>query len=215
MVNEENTTIEEVLKKGQEVLENQNKLLQEFKEKIKGKVVVLYGQAWIGKSLFTLNLSKLFSFPKLFLIDNNYTQDYFNINPKIQVVRIEDPKQLDQIIQKEPPLEDKLIIIDSITTLQTSFISKSYFSPRAYNEFNNFSDKIAKKLSELKPKTTSILIAHEKIQDWDKKIVVPRINFTMLRNCDVRVRMYLEDGQRKIRIEAMREVPKTLTWVIE
>jgi len=204
-------TLKELLEKQQE----QSKKLEQFKKEIQGKVVILYGQAWIGKSLFVLNLSNLFTFSKLFLIDNNYTEEYFKINPKLQVVRIENPKQLEQFILREPSLDDKLVIIDSITTLQTAFIRESYFSPRAYNEFNNFADKVAKRLSELKPKVTSILIAHEKISDWEKRIVTPRVNWTMLRNCDVKVRMYYEDGIRKVRIEQKREVPKNLEWVIE
>lgn len=189
--------------------------LEKFKQKIQGKVVVLYGQAWIGKSLFSLTLSNLFTHAKVFLIDRNYPQDFFKVNPKANIVEVENPKQLDLMLSKEVSLEDKLIVIDSITTLQTSFIRESYFSPRAYLEFNNFSDKIANQLTKLTPKTTSILIAHEKIRDWQTQEAIPRINWTMLRNCDMMVRMYKENGKRKVSIIAIRELPKKVEWYFE
>jgi hypothetical protein len=189
--------------------------LQEFKNKIKGKVVVLYGQAWVGKSLFSLALSNLFTHIKIYLIDRNYPSEFFNINKNASIVEIDNPKQLDLNLSKEPSLDDKLIIIDSITTLQTSFIKDSYFSPRAYLEYNNFSDKIAKRLSELTPKTTSILIAHEKIKDWQTQDTVPRVNWSMLRNTDMLVRMFKENGKRKLTIIAKRELPQKVEWYFE
>jgi hypothetical protein len=189
--------------------------LQQFKEKIKGKVVVLYGQAWVGKSLFSLTLSNLFTHTKIFLIDRNYPQEFFKINPNASITEVDNPRQLDLMLSKEPSLDDKLIVIDSITTLQTSFIKESYFSPRAYLEYNNFSDKIAKRLSELTPKTTSILIAHEKIKDWNTQETIPRINWTMLRNTDMLVRMYKENDKRRLKIIAKRELPQKVEWFFE
>jgi len=196
-------------------LEFNKEQLEKFKETIKGKVVVLYGQAWVGKSLFSLTISNLFTHSKVFLIDRNYPSEFFKINPNASITEIENPKQLDLMISKETSLDDKLIVIDSITTLQTSFIKESYFSPRAYLEYNNFSDKIAKRLTELTPKTTSILVAHEKIKDWNTQETVPRINWTMLRNCDMLVRMYKENDKRKLKIVAKRELPTKVEWYFE
>jgi len=196
-------------------LEFNKEQLQAFKETIKGKVVILYGQAWVGKSLFALTLSNLFTHSRIFLIDKNYPSEFFTINKNANIVEIENPRQLDLMISKETSLDDKLIIIDSITTLQTSFIKESYFSPRAYLEYNNFSDKIAKRLTELTPKTTSLLIAHEKIRDWNTQETVPRINWTMLRNCDMLVRMYKENDKRKLKIMAKRELPSKVEWYFE
>jgi hypothetical protein len=201
--------------KSLEEITQQQKALEEFKNKIKGRVIILYGASWIGKSLFALNLSKLFTFTKLYLIDNNYTQEYFNINPKIDIVKIETPKQLDYSLTKETIAEDKLIIIDSITTLQTAFIRDEYFSARAYNEFNNFADRIARKLSNLTPKTTSIIIAHEKIKDWKTAEVIPRVNYTMLRNADMLIRIYRDGDKRKVKIVDYRHVPKKIEFEIE
>lgn len=189
--------------------------LTKFKEKIQGKVVCLFGQAWIGKSLFCLTLSKLFTHAKIFLIDRNYPQEFYKINPKISIIEIEQPRQLDLMLSRENSLDDKLIVIDSITTLQTSFIKESYFSPRAYLEFNNFSDKIANALSKLTPRTTSILVAHEKIRDWQSQEAVPRINWTMLRNTDMLVRMYKDGDKRKIKIVGIRELPSKVEWWFE
>lgn len=196
-------------------LEFNKELLTAFKEKIKGKVVCLYGQAWIGKSLFSLTLSNLFTHSKVFLIDRNYPQEFFKINTNANIVEIDTPKQLDLMLSKETSLDDKLLILDSITTLQTSFIRESYFSPRAYLEFNNFSDKIARKLTELTPKTTSIIIAHEKIRNWETQEAIPRLNWTMLRNTDMLVRMFLSENKRKLVITANRELPKKVEWYFE
>jgi hypothetical protein len=209
--------LEQYLKEGMSMtsLEFNKEQLQQFKEKIKGKVVVLYGQAWIGKSLFSLTLSNLFTHTRVFLVDRNYPQEFFKINPNANITEIDNPKQLDLMLSKETSLDDKLIVIDSITTLQTSFIKESYFSPRAYLEFNNFSDKIAKKLTELTPKTTSILVAHEKIKDWETQEAIPRINWTMLRNTDMLIRMYKENGKRKIKVVAQRELPQKVEWFFE
>jgi hypothetical protein len=189
--------------------------LMKFKEAIKGKVICLYGQAWVGKSLFTLTLSNLFTHVKIFLIDRNYPQVFYKINANANITEIETPKQLDLMLTKETSIDDKLIVIDSITTLQTSFIKESYFSPRVYLEFNNFSDKIARKLTELTPKTTSVIIAHEKIKNWETQETVPRINWTMLRNVEMLVRMYKENNKRKITIVAQRELPKKIEFWIE
>jgi len=214
MLNYQADNMSEETKSLTELTEKQD-ALTEFKNKVKGKVIILFGQAWVGKSLFALTLSKTFTHSKVFLIDNNYGQDYFKINPKIDIVKIDTPKQLDMSLTKEPSLEDKLIIIDSITTLQTAFIRESYFSPRAYNEFNNFSDRIARKLSELTPKTTSIIIAHERIGNWETKETVPRVNWTMLRNADVLVRIYKENDSRKVKIVNFRQLPQKMTFVFE
>jgi hypothetical protein len=196
-------------------LEFNKEQLQAFKEKIKGKVVCLYGQAWVGKSLFSLMLSNTFTHSKVYLIDRNYPQDFFKINPNVEIVEIETPKQLDLSLSKETSLDDRLIVVDSITTLQTSFLRETYFSPRAYLEFNNFSDKIARKLTELTPKTTSIVIAHEKIRNWETQETVPRINWTMLRNMDMIVRMYKENNKRKLIVVAQRELPKKVEFYFE
>lgn len=186
--------------------------MKKFKDKIQGKVVCLYGQAWVGKSLFTLTLSKYFRTAKLFLVDKNYPQEFFKINPNLQVIEIDSPRQLDLAISKTPSLDDQLIIIDSITTLQTEFIRETYFSPRAYVEFNNFSDKIARHLTALTPRTTSIVIAHEKIKNWEKKETAPRLNWVFLRNIGMIVHMVQEDDKRKIIIEKERELPNKVEF---
>jgi len=186
-----------------------------FKEEIEGKVVLLYGVPLVGKSIFCLTLSKLFEKSVLFLIDKNYPAEFFSINPKIQVIDIDEPKQLDMYISKLPSTNDQLVIIDSITTLQTSFIRKDYWSARMVNEFNMFADKIARELHRLKPRTTSIMIAHEKLTDWEKKTVGPRVSWIVMRNMDLAYRMYQEDSTRKISLTHKREVPKELKWVFE
>jgi predicted ATP-dependent serine protease len=186
-----------------------------FKEEIKGKVVLLYGVPLVGKSVFCLTLSKLFEKSILFLIDKNYPAEFFSINPKIQIIEIDEPKQLDMYISKLPSIDDQLIIIDSITTLQTSFIRKDYWSARIVNEFNMFADKIARQLHYLKPRTTSVMIAHEKLTDWEKKTVGPRVSWIVMRNMDLAYRMYQEDGVRKIKLTHKRTVPKELKWVFE
>jgi len=206
------TIVEFAEKKPEELIKKE---MEKFKQKIQGKVVCLYGQAWVGKSLFALNLSKYFKNAKLFLVDKNYPAEFFKVNPNLQVIEIDSPRQLDLMISKTPSLDDQLIIIDSITTLQTEFIRESYFSPRAYVEFNNFSDKVARQLTALTPRTTSLVIAHERIKDWEKKTVVPRLNWVFLRNIGIIAHMVQEDDKRKIVIERVRELPSKVEFYFE
>jgi predicted ATP-dependent serine protease len=204
------------LKTGLQIYEEEKKRqeeqLKKVKEKIEGKTAMLFGEPMIGKSLFALTLSKLFDKSVLLLIDRNYPQSFFSINTKLEIQQIDNPKQLDFIVKKIPASNNQLVIIDSITSLSTFFLQEAYFSPRAVNAFNNFTDKIIRQLASLTPHTTNLIIAHEKIKDFETGEVAPRVNKIILRNIDIVLRMFIEDGKRTIKVWQERKLPSKVEW---
>jgi predicted ATP-dependent serine protease len=196
----------------QEEKKKQEEELKKIKERIEGKTAMLFGEPLIGKSLFALTLSKLFDKSVLLLIDRNYPQSFFSINTKLEIQQIDNPKQLDFIVKKIPALNNQLVIIDSITSLSTFFLQEAYFSPRAVNAFNNFTDKIIRHLASLTPHTTNLIIAHEKIKDFETGEVAPRVNKIVLRNIDVVLRMFIENGKRTIKVWQERKLPTKVEW---
>jgi predicted ATP-dependent serine protease len=207
-----NGELKSALEMYQEEKKKQEEELKKIKQKIEGKTVMLFGEPMIGKSLFALTLSKLFDKSILLLIDRNYPKEFFAINPKLEVQQIDNPKQMDFIVKKIPPSNNQLVIIDSITSLSTFFLQEAYFSPRAVNAFNNFTDKIIRQLASLTPHTTNLIIAHEKIKDFETGEVAPRVNKIVLRNIDIVLRMFIEDGKRTIKIWQERKLPSKVEW---
>jgi len=193
------TAIEEEKKK-------QESMFSGIKERIKGKVAVLYGEPFVGKSVFALNFSKIFKNSTLLLIDRNYIDDYFKINTNLNVLKVNSPKQLEYYLGKEIEVkEDQLIIIDSITSLSPFFITESYITPRGANAFSNFVDKVMRHLATLKP-TTSLVITHERLKSFESKDIVPRINMIALRHADIVMRMWVENEERKIEVVKERKM---------
>ena len=204
------------LKTAFEIFEEERKRQEEemrkIKQRIEGKTVVLFGEPLAGKSLFALTLSKLFEKSILLLIDKNYPKEFFSVNPQVELQTIENPKQLDFIVKKIPPANNQLVIIDSITSLSTFFLQEAYFSPRALNAFNNFTDKIIRQLASLTPHTTNLIIAHEKIKNFETGEVAPRVNKIVLRNVDIVLRMSIENGKRTIKVFEERKLPTKVEW---
>jgi len=181
--------------------------IKQFEEKVKGKVAVLFGQYMIGKTLLALQLARNFKNPLILKIDTNYPAEYYEIS-KATIKDIQNQYSIINEIKNIPKSTD-LVVIDSITSLQSMIVGEKMFSPRAYLEYNNLCDWIAKKLGDLKKiqGLTSILIAHERLKDWESKEVVPRVNQIMLRHIDVMFRMVREDnGDRVVKLVFERKV---------
>jgi predicted ATP-dependent serine protease len=197
----------------EEEKKKQESLFGGIKERIKGKVSVLYGDPFVGKSLFALNLSKQFKNSTLLLIDMNYVDEYFSINKELKVIKVSSPKQLEYYLGKEIEVkEDQLLIVDSITSLAPFFITETYITPRGANAFSNFVDKVMRHLATLKP-TTSLVITHEKLKSFESKDIVPRINMIALRHADIVMRMWItESGERKIEIVKERKMPSKIDF---
>ena len=187
-------------------------VFNQVKNRIKGKTCILYGEPFVGKSIFSLNLSKYFKNSTLLLIDRNYIEEYFSINPNIKVLKVNSPKQLEYYISKEiEQKEDQIVIVDSITSLAPFFIKETYATPREMKSFSDFVDKVVRSLSNLKP-TTSLIVTHEKIKSFESKEIVPRINMIALRHCDVVLRMWIEDSERKVAVVRERKMPESFDF---
>jgi hypothetical protein len=119
------------------------------------------------------------------------------------------------VIQKIPPENNQLVIIDSITSLSTFFLQEAYFSPRAINAFNNFSDKIIRHLASFTPHTTNLIIAHERLKSFETNEVAPRVNKIVLRNVDIVLRMYLDNDKRIIKVHQERKLPAKIEYYFE
>ena len=204
----------------QEEKKKQEEELRKIKERIQGRMVLLFGEPFVGKSLFVLTISKLFQNSTLLLIDRNYPEEFYKINPKLQIKKIYYQDNLIDAVEELKELPDQLIAIDSITSLSSMFLTRSLSSPRAVNEFVNFSDKILRKLS-LFP-ATKIIVAHERLKSFETKEVEPRINKVVLRHCDVVMRMFVEPvfdnkgvkvgEKRTIKIVQERKLPTKVEW---
>lgn len=179
---------------------------EKLKKALKGKTVVLYGNYGVGKTIFSLLFSKQFKNSVFLVIDKNYYSEYYKINPKAKFIDIHNVWQLRQSIKSLQKSSDTLVVVDSITTIQSEIVGEKGFSPRAYNEYNNTCDWITNQLSKLKPEVTSIIIAHERIKDWESQEAIPRFNPIALRNVDVQLRMVMERGKRKLNFTFARTV---------
>jgi predicted ATP-dependent serine protease len=181
--------------------------IKKIRNMILGKTVMLFGEPLVGKSLFALTLSKQFDKSVLLLIDRNYPKEFFLVNSKIQVHQINNPKHLDYVVQKIQSENNQLVIIDSITSLSTFFLQEAYFSPRAINAFNNFSDKIIRQLASLTPNTTNLIIAHERLKSFETNEVAPRVSKIVLRNVD--------NEKRFIKVYQERKLPQKFEYYFE
>jgi predicted ATP-dependent serine protease len=199
----------------QETVIKSEENIKKVRNLILGKTVMLFGEPLVGKSLFALTLSKQFDKSVLLLIDRNYPKEFFSVNSKIQVHQINNPKYLDYVVQKIQPENNQLIIIDSITSLSTFFLQEAYFSPRAINAFNNFSDKIIRQLASLTPHTTNLIIAHERLKSFETNEVVPRVSKIVLRNVDMILRMHVDNEKRFIKVYQERKLPAKVEYYFE
>jgi predicted ATP-dependent serine protease len=199
----------------QEAVLKSEENVKKIRNLILGKTAMLFGEPLVGKSLFALTLSRQFDKSVLLLIDRNYPKEFFSINPKLEVHQINNPKHLDYVIQKIPPENNQLIIIDSITSLSTFFLQEAYFSPRAMNAFNNFSDKIIRQLASLTPHTTNLIIAHERLKSFETNEVAPRVSKIVLRNVDIILRMHVDNEKRFIKVYQERKLPAKIEYYFE
>jgi hypothetical protein len=131
--------------------------LAELAKRIKGKVVVLYGEPLIGKSILVHYLSKHFEKPVLFKVDNNYGDEYKSINPNLKYLDTPSFEKLMYYLDKASGFDNDFIAIDSLTSLAAEVLSKGSLSPRDYNRLASMYDIVTFKASRLKPKPLSLL----------------------------------------------------------
>jgi len=178
--------------------------LKALADRIRGKVVVLYGEPLVGKTVLVHLLSKYFESPVLIKVDNNYGDEYKQLNPNLKYLDAPTFERVNYYIDKSKEYNNDLIIIDSLTSLAAEVLSKGSLSPRDYNRLASMYDVITFKASRLKPKTV-IIVVHEKIVSFETKETGPRMNRIALRNVDMVIRLYNdENGERVIKIVAER-----------
>lgn len=182
--------------------------LELLAKKIKGKVCLLWGEPYTGKSILSLNISKYFENPVLLLIDTNYPSEYYGINLKLHIIKIDTFQKLLLNLENIKNKEYDFIIIDSITTLASESVIKSEsfirgeLSPRVFLILRYLFDAITRKASALKEVGKTVLLIGHSAFDWKNNTYRPSINKLALRNVDLLIRMYVdENGKRKLEFE--------------
>lgn len=180
--------------------------LNKIKDTLFGKFIILYGEPFVGKTTFAMNLAKLYKNRILLKVDKNYdaVNDY---NFDGWLVEIENPAHLLRVVEKIYEREDQIVILDSITSLDSYFVPRDdplKMDPRLTNARTRYFDAVLQRLSKLKKNGTVLVICHERIVDFATRKVGPRINVVALRHVDLVLRMVIENGKRKIRKEKIR-----------
>jgi len=189
----------------EEQKEEQKDELRELAEKIRGKVIVLYGEPLVGKTVLVHLLSRYFEKPLLLKIDNNYGDEYRELNPKLKYLDSPSFEKVLYYLDKAKEFDNDFIAIDSLTSLASEILSKGSLSPRDYNRLASMYDIVTFKASRLKPRTV-LIVAHERIVNFETREVGPRMNKIALRNVDMLIRLYKDqEGNRIISIVAERK----------
>ena len=185
--------------------------LQEIKNLVQGDIVVIFGRPFSGKSVLALMLSRHFSNSHLILIDSNYTKEYFKINPNIRVRYIKLGRnvwevfhQIVEALREVPKDLESLVIIDSLTTLQSSVLGPRV-SPYENLLYSRLVDSLMLRLRWLKP-ATSVVICHEKLLSFESQDLVPRMNLVVMRHVDKVIHLVEEGGKRKLEVKLAREL---------
>jgi hypothetical protein len=185
--------------------------IEKFASEIRGKLVVLFGEPYVGKTTLVHAVAKHFERVIYFKVDKNFNIGDF---PKdnIYYIEVNAPwellRELKNLNQK-PPAPNSLIVVDSVTSLDAFFIPSdpTQPSPRLENARAKFADAVMQRLSYLKPNTVMVL-AHEKIRDFRTGEVGPRFNVVALRHADLMYHLVIENGKRKVKKVRERRVVK-------
>jgi len=187
-----------------------------IKNEMYGKQVILFGEPFSGKTTFAMRLSKEYTNTTLLKVDKNYNVEEYDFRGV--VYEIYSPKQLKFLIEnKLEEKDDHLIILDSLTSLDSLFVPEDplKIDPSMFNRRASFFDRILQQLSKFKKKGTVLIICHEKIADFRTREVAPRVNRIVLRHCDAVYRLTVENGKRKLKKVLERKVVKDPEIVFE
>ncbi len=183
----------------------------------KNKIVVIFGEPLIGKTTFVRKILENKDKVIWFKVDTNYkTSDLPN---KFNII---DVKHYTILLSKLSELNNydmkgRWIVVDSITSLSSDFLSDKLMSPRKNIELSNFYDVVFRRLSLLKEKgATIIIIAHEAVKSFQPYEIGPKMNVTVLRHIDKVYRVYKkENGARAIKKWKERVVVNDPKFFIE
>jgi len=178
-----------------------------MKKELYGKLVVLFGRPMVGKTTFAMKFAKTFLNMVLLKIDKNYDAKDFGLRDD-QIFEVNSPRQLLYFIDKLEPKEDMIVIVDSITSMDSFFVSEdpTKDDPRVNNRRARFCDAVLQRLQRFKQKGVVLVIAHEAIKNFRTGEIGPRMNIVALRHADVLLHATIENGRRKIKKIVKREV---------
>ena len=173
-------------------LENFNSVFERFLQKNRGKVILLFGNPFTGKSTFAVNLCKSAKSYIYYAIDTTIPAE------GIQLTRVRNWNDLRYKLRNLQEVPE-LIVIDSLTTLASEFNPENLISPRANLMLARFYDEVLRTLSKFRNKATILVIAHEALDFMrEKPEPQPRMNKNSLRNVDVIYRAIKENGKYRI-----------------
>jgi len=101
-----------------------------------------------------------------------------------------------------------------MSELKTAFEIFEEERKRQEEEMRKIKQRIEGKtvVASLTPHTTNLIIAHEKIKNFETGEVAPRVNKIVLRNVDIVLRMSIENGKRTIKVFEERKLPTKVEW---
>jgi len=187
-----------------------------MKKQLYGKLVVLFGRPMVGKTTFAMKFAKAFLNVALLKIDKNYDAKAFGLRED-QVYEVYSPKQLLYYIDKLEPKEDMIVIVDSITSMDSFFVPEdpTKEDPRVNNRRARFCDAVLQRLQKFKQKGVVIVIAHEAIKNFKTGEIGPRMNIVAMRHADALLHATIENGKRKIKRVIVREIVKEPEFDVE
>jgi len=182
---------------------------RKFADEIRGKLIVIFGQPYAGKTTLAHALSRYFDRTIYLKVDRNFSRDDFaHIAKNVYYIDIDSPQRLLRELRslaRSPP-SGALIVVDSVTSLDSFFVPSDPTtpSPRMENARAKFADAVMQLLSFVKGRNTVVVIAHEKIRDFKTGEIGPRFNLVALRHSDANYHLTIEDGRRKVKKVAER-----------
>ena len=185
-----------------------------LKEKLKGKLVILYGSPMVGKTTFAHQLAREYSACLYLKIDKNFRKGDYDVD-NVVYHEINDPEQLLEIVKQLAPQKDTLVVLDSVTSLDAFFVSNPLVpSPRMDVARARFADAVIFHLQRLKENNTVLVIAHEKIADFKTEEIAPRMNAITMRHADIVMRAKIENGKHIIEVERIRKPKKQVNFEV-
>ena len=190
--------------------------MEKLAQKIKGKVVLVFGPSMVGKTTLALHLSKYFESPLYFRIDRNIDLEKIKkINENLKVIDVNSYNELLQQLDYKQLKNYDLVIVDSLTGLNEELEAR-YRPPKLYLELSRMQRQVIFRLSRVKPFVTSLIITHSRLEDFETRTIGPSINNKVLKHIDLVLQVYKDrEGNRIVKLWAERKLPEKPEFKIE
>ena len=137
--------------------------LKQFAEIIRNKLVVLFGEPYVGKTTLAHALTKYFDTTVYFRIDRNFDPEQFKrIAKNITYININSPQhlnyQLNELLRSPP--NSVFIVVDSVTSLDAFFMptDPTKQSPLTDKLRARFADSVMQRLAIIKEKDNTVMV---------------------------------------------------------